>query len=214
MNNKLKSYLHNYLDENFPFVYEEFSISTTGHRPNKLPGSYNGWNEPSQQAIRKMYFEIIMLLAEEFKCPIRIISGGALGIDQLEMASGLALQNVFNDNSEYHFITEMAIPFLKQADAWKNREDTSRYVYQKLHCDITTFVDMIPKYAVKDTITGEYHQAKLQKRNEYMVDHSDLILAYWDGSTGGTANCVHYLQRQNKPVLNMYDIYQTYYKNY
>lgn len=37
-----------------------------------------------------------------------------------------------------------------------------------------------------------YHPALMQRRNEYMVDNSDLLLAVWDGSDGGTANCVGY----------------------
>lgn len=40
-----------------------------------------------------------------------------------------------------------------------------------------------------------------QKRNEWMVDKADRILAVWDGSPGGTANCVAYAHRKDKEIL-------------
>lgn len=44
-----------------------------------------------------------------------------------------------------------------------------------------------------------------QRRNEWMVDHADHILAYYDGSRGGTANCINYANKVRKPVTNIYD---------
>lgn len=46
--------------------------------------------------------------------------------------------------------------------------------------------------------------AKMQKRNEWMVDHSDAVLALWNGSAGGTANCVRYAQSMHVPVINLW----------
>lgn len=31
-----------------------------------------------------------------------------------------------------------------------------------------------------------------QRRNEWMVDNSDMLISVWDGSKSGTANCVKY----------------------
>lgn len=39
-----------------------------------------------------------------------------------------------------------------------------------------------------------------QKRNEWMVDRADLVVAVWDGSPGGTANCVAYAERCERPI--------------
>jgi uncharacterized phage-like protein YoqJ len=41
-----------------------------------------------------------------------------------------------------------------------------------------------------------------QKRNEFMVDNADTVLAIWDGSSGGTANCVQYAIKKDKRVLH------------
>ena len=45
-----------------------------------------------------------------------------------------------------------------------------------------------------------YTPACLQLRNEYMVDHADELIAVWDSSPSGTANCVNYAKRKNVPV--------------
>ncbi len=43
-----------------------------------------------------------------------------------------------------------------------------------------------------------------QKRNEWMVDHADAVMAYWDGTEdGGTWNCIEYA-RGKKPIANIY----------
>ncbi len=39
-----------------------------------------------------------------------------------------------------------------------------------------------------------------QKRNEYMVDNADFVIAVWDGTSGGTANCVKYALKKEVPV--------------
>ena len=33
-----------------------------------------------------------------------------------------------------------------------------------------------------------------------MVDHSDRVLAVWDGSSGGTKNCIDYAKEKMVPV--------------
>ncbi len=40
-----------------------------------------------------------------------------------------------------------------------------------------------------------------QRRNERMVDLCDSLAAFFDGSPGGTANCVRYAQRVGKRVV-------------
>lgn len=40
----------------------------------------------------------------------------------------------------------------------------------------------------------------MQARNHYIVEMSDQLLAVWDGSRGGTANCIDYAQKMQKPI--------------
>jgi uncharacterized phage-like protein YoqJ len=41
----------------------------------------------------------------------------------------------------------------------------------------------------------------MQKRNEWMVDHADAVIAVWDGSPSGTANCIGYARKKRRPIL-------------
>lgn len=43
-----------------------------------------------------------------------------------------------------------------------------------------------------------------QKRNEWMVDNATNLLSYWDGSAGGTGNCVKYAKGKIKH-RNLYE---------
>lgn len=44
----------------------------------------------------------------------------------------------------------------------------------------------------------------LHLRNEWMVDRAELMLALWDGSWGGTFNCIRYAEKKRVPVENLW----------
>jgi hypothetical protein len=52
---------------------------------------------------------------------------------------------------------------------------------------------------------GGYSPDKLQGRNEWIVDNVNLMLALWDGSKGGTYNCIQYCNKKNIPWVNLWD---------
>lgn len=39
------------------------------------------------------------------------------------------------------------------------------------------------------------------KRNKWMVDNADLLVAVWDGTAGGTKNCGDYAMKRNVPII-------------
>jgi uncharacterized phage-like protein YoqJ len=45
----------------------------------------------------------------------------------------------------------------------------------------------------------------LNRRNEWMVDRAEHILALWDGSWGGTFNCIRYAEKKKVPYTNTYE---------
>lgn len=51
---------------------------------------------------------------------------------------------------------------------------------------------------------GLYAGFKMQIRNEWMVDRSQRICALWDGSPGGTGNCLAYRGEWQRPVDNLW----------
>lgn len=125
-------------------------------------------------------------LAERFlgeQQPDKVISGMALGWD---MAWA---------NAAWHlgipFIA--AAPFKGQESRWPE-ESQIRY---KALLAVATEVIIV--------CDGEYAAWKMQKRNEWMVDKADGMVALWDGSTGGTGNCVRYAEKVGKPIVNLWD---------
>ena len=72
-----------------------------------------------------------------------------------------------------------------------------------MSADAVVFVDMLPEYEIVGYKEGEYYPAKMEKRNEYMVDHSDIVIAVWDGSKSGTENCIKYAQKLNKRIIRI-----------
>ena len=48
-----------------------------------------------------------------------------------------------------------------------------------------------------------YTHGCMQKRNMYMVDSADRVIAVWDGSGSGTGNTVKYALSSGKPVYRI-----------
>lgn len=152
-------------------------IMITGHRPQKLGGF---GSSPTQIAIKAKLHEILTRAIKKYgKENIEIISGMALGVDQwwCEAAQELGL-----DVAAY-------IPFPGQESNWP--ESSKRH-----------YVALLSKCKrVKVCCQGSYSARKMQIRNEVMVDNADVCVAIWDGSSGGTGNCVHYIRGVEKPFL-------------
>ena len=149
-------------------------VSITGHRPDKLGGYAHC---ETHEIIQKRLAYALYELR-----PDKVISGMALGIDQwaAEIAIGLGIPVI------------AAIPFIEQASAWPA---SSQAVYNDLlaKCSEIVYVNA-PGYA----------GWKMQTRNKWMVDRADVILAVWDGTSGGTANCIDYATKQKKPIVNVH----------
>ena len=102
-----------------------------------------------------------------------VISGGALGVDQYAAEASLKLG--------IPFILILPFPPAIMCAKWP------------LHA--RNHLQELIQAAVKTYITQqEFSFSGYQARNEAMVDHCDKLCAVWDGSSGGTANCVHYAE--------------------
>ena len=51
---------------------------------------------------------------------------------------------------------------------------------------------------------GGYEPWKMQVRNEWTVDQCDVLLAIWDGSRCGPANCCWCVERVERPIENLW----------
>lgn len=73
-----------------------------------------------------------------------------------------------------------------------------------LKADFVIHVDVIKEYNSNSFNIGKYVKYKLNKRNEFLVDYSSMIIGCWDGSDSGTSNCIKYAMKLNREgfVLN------------
>ena len=77
--------------------------------------------------------------------------------------------------------------FDSQADRWNDE-------YRMCHDRLFATADMV-------TATGhEYTKACMFRRNRYMVENADLLLAAYDGQQGGTAMTCEYAREMGVPV--------------
>lgn len=124
--------------------------------------------------------------AELFRIkPTRVISGMALGWDTALAQAAIKLNIPF---SAY-------IPFKGQESMWPRK---SQDEYHDL-------LVMASEYIIISE--GGYSVEKMQIRNEAMVDACKLVLALWDGTSGGTANCLNYARMIGKPIINCHSVW-------
>lgn len=157
------------------------TLMVTGHRTGPKLGGYD--NYKAHNLIRVKLFGFIM--AAYNKGYMNFISGGATGIDQFFAIGVLKLKEI---NPEVHLT--IAKPFPSQANRWPSH-------VQNQFLDICQRADL-----VVDVNPDPYAPWKMQTRNVWMVDKSNRVLAVWNGSQGGTRNCVDYALQQGKPVVH------------
>lgn len=154
-------------------------LSVTGHRPDKL-GGYE-WSTLSRAVVRRLGFELNRLN------PDSAYTGMALGVDQ--WFAWLCVQRGIP------FIA--AIPFEGQEERWPKPETRERYRHL---LSLAAEVQIVTRLTPEERKSKPRVSKAMRARNEWMVDHSDHLLAVWDGSYGGTGNCVQYAYRVGCPM--------------
>lgn len=110
------------------------------------------------------------------------ISGMALGVDIW------AAEIVLQLKKRYPITLECAIPCETQAARWLE-EERDRYWGIIERCD-------------KETLLQTNYSADcFQKRNQYMIDHSDFVIAVWNGKPSGTGKTVLYVRKKGREVV-------------
>lgn len=170
----------------------------TGHRPSKLDNCYSFENPMSQLIHAKLKAVITELVNNN--AITRFISGGALGVDQIGF---WAVERLKVRNTHLRIDNIVAIPFEYQYIKWKDKE--TLYWYHRMLEAATEVINVEYLEGYKDTkdnsIDGYFSREKMQKRNEFMVDKSKHIIAVWDGSTGGTGNCIKYAKSKKGHII-------------
>ncbi|MDE6879971.1 MAG: DUF1273 domain-containing protein [Oscillospiraceae bacterium] len=154
----------------------------TGHRPEKLPWGDNE-TDPRCQALKRKLQDT---LATAYDSGMRhFICGMARGCDFYFAEAVLALRQERGDVT-----LEAAIPCPTQTDGWSGA-DRTRWRRLLAACDLETVVQ------------HQYTPGCMLRRNRYMVDHSAMVIAVYDGTDGGTRRTLEYALRQRVPFVDI-----------
>lgn len=185
-------------------------IAVTGLRLKKLPREYGYDYKNAAWTSLKNKFKSILL---QNHCT-DAYTGMALGVD-----SGFALAVIELKEAGCDIKLHAVLPCANQEKTWPKE---SQIIYKTILSKADEIIGITEKgYAElklsddlglekKDNITDkrlkyvqEYKPYLMQKRNEYMVDQSHLIIAVWNGSIGGTKNCIEYAEKQKKQIYKI-----------
>ena len=114
-------------------------------------------------------------------------NGGALGFDLLSAEAVLELREKY-PQIKLHFI----MPCNNQTRGWRE-ESIIRYQSIRERAD-----------EVK-CLSSVYYDGCMQARNRYMVDNSELCIAYLERATGGSAYTARYAEKNGVTVINIAD---------
>lgn len=146
------------------------------------PNKLGGYSQSAQEVLHKLATNFLL----ESK-PDKIISGMALGWD---MAWARAAQRL-------GIPVIAAVPFAGQESIWPV-ESRRAYVEVLNKCADVVYV-----------CEQGYAPWKMQIRNQWMVDNCTSLVALWNGTEGGTANCVKYAEKMYKPIINLWERFET-----
>ena len=145
----------------------------TGHRPEKL-------FLIDSEIIKELEKEICRAVADGFTT---FISGMARGVDIWAAEIVLKLRK---KNKQIHLIC--ASPYEGFETRWSaNWQKRYRKIMKK--ADYVKFVS--PNYSL----------SCFQIRNEYMVNHSNRVIAVYNGEAGGTRNTLNYAKKKGIEII-------------
>lgn len=162
---------------------EEKVCCFTGHRPEGFSFGYDEENCECIKIKEKLREEIIKMITQNNVT--HFISGMAQGVDIW------AAEIVLKLKKDYPNLTiTAAIPFPGQSRRWK--------VNAKIRYD-----NILNQCDEKKILSERYTGYCMMKRNMYMVDSSDYVIAVFNRELkGGTANTVAYANKMDKkPVI-------------
>lgn len=155
-------------------------VAATGHR---LGPKLGGYDTKTRRALGALAVQWL-----HYNRPDKVISGMALGWDQAVAGAAVTLGIPFI----------AAIAFEGQAGHWPE-EDRIRY------CRLLGLASEVVNVDLERT-TQDWRGAgqRLDDRNRWMVDRADKMLALWNGTLGGTYNCLAYAKKKGVEVENLW----------
>lgn len=161
------------------------TCAITGHRPTRFKFKYKENYAGCKRLKKRLHDQFILLYEQGVR---RFLVGGALGVD---MWSGEILLEL-KKQPEYSDIELVIVLPHPGHDARWDKRSKKRMEYLLEHCteQLTIGTDASPE---------SFH-----KRNRYLVDHADCLVAVYDNNRtvrSGTGQTVQYTEKIGKPIV-------------
>lgn len=115
------------------------------------------------------------------------IAGGALGVDTWVAEAVLSVQEEYPDIKLY-----IARPFGQQEKIWPLKDQIRYWTISARSNGVYTIS------------SGSYSPSAMIKRNEWLVDHSSALIAFYDGRKGGgTYRTYRYAKSKGKEIIHI-----------
>ncbi len=160
-------------------VQKPLAMCFSGHRPEKLPANGNESFEGIKQLKSLIGLHIYEAINEGYNV---FYTGMARGIDMYAAAAVIDLQRQYR-----HIKLKCAVPYRGQIDRCKGKEAYD-YGYIMNHADEVIYLQ------------ENYTRDCMRKRNQYMVDHSDKLLAVVGSYKSGTGMTINMAKRKGIPI--------------
>lgn len=161
-------------------------VSFTGHRPDKIAG----WSEAQgavEVALRRALAREILRLVEEEGAE-EFVSGMAPGVDLWAADEVLRLRGEGVIPSHVRLLLAIPYPAFERSFGAQ---------WRTLYESIVAGADEVVY------VSHGYHHGCYQKRNDYLAERADVLLAYYEGSEGGTRYTIRRAEKLGKRVINL-----------
>lgn len=165
---------------------EEKACTIAGCRPTRFKWKYKEHNEGCQRLKDQIKEQLIPLCNQGIR---RFYIGGSLGVD---LWTGQILMDLKAQPEYADIELILALPYARHDKDW-DRRDRQRLSFLRQHC-------------TEVVITGTAESAPVdnfKKRDQYMVAHSDYLLAVHDNAPrdhSGIAQIVNYSRKKGLSV--------------
>ena len=153
----------------------------TGHRNQKLPWKFNENDKRCIAMKDELRLEIERAIQRGYKT---FLCGMALGFDMI------CAETVLDLKEKYDNIKIIgALPCKTQDKKWRSK-DRERYKNLLVHLD-----------SVRCLYDDYMGKECMFERNRYMVNNSSLMIALFDGTSGGTKSTIDYAKKQGLEIV-------------
>lgn len=156
-----------------------------GHRPTRFKFKYNENNTGCKRLKKRLHDQFVLLYEQGVR---RFLIGGSLGVD---IWSGEILLKL-KEQPEYAGIELVLVLPHPGHDARWDQRSKARLAFLLAHCAEHTTVGM------------QANAESFYKKNRYMVDHSNCLLAVYDNDRtvrNGTGQTVQYAEKLGRSIV-------------